>query len=55
MGSCTSPTSVRTTSHDQARHTLKGERSGIKYQLGDHVRIKVFRVDIEAAKIDFTL
>ncbi|QJR11734.1 Ribonuclease R [Usitatibacter rugosus] len=41
--------------YDQARHTLKGERSGVKYQLGGHVRIKVVRVDIEAAKIDFTL
>ena len=41
--------------YDQARHTLKGERSGAKYQLGGHVRVKVVRVDIEAAKIDFTL
>jgi ribonuclease R len=41
--------------YDQARHTLKGERSGVKYQLGGHVRVKVVRVNIEAAKIDFVL
>jgi ribonuclease R len=41
--------------YDQHRHKLRGERSGISYQLGGHVRVKVVRVDIEAAKIDFTL
>ncbi|QJR15690.1 ribonuclease R [Usitatibacter palustris] len=40
---------------DQARHLLKGERTGVRYQLGGHVKVKVVRVDIEAAKIDFTL
>ena len=41
--------------YDQARHVLRGERSGVSYQLGGHVRVKVVRVDIEAAKIDFVL
>jgi ribonuclease R len=41
--------------YDPHRHKLRGERSGISYQLGGHVRVKVVRVDIEAAKIDFTL
>jgi ribonuclease R len=41
--------------YDQARHVLRGERLGVDYQLGGHVRVKVVRVDIEAAKIDFVL
>ena len=40
---------------DQQKHTLRGERSGVRYQLGGRVRVKVVRVDIEQAKIDFTL
>jgi ribonuclease R len=41
--------------YDQSRHVLAGERTGVRYQLGGHVRVKVVRVDIEAAKIDFVL
>jgi ribonuclease R len=40
---------------DQAKHTLRGERSGVKYQLAQRVRVKVVRVNLEQAKIDFTL
>jgi ribonuclease R len=40
---------------DQQRHMLKGERSGVKYQLGGRVRVKVVRVNLEQAKIDFIL
>ncbi|MEP7070204.1 MAG: RNB domain-containing ribonuclease, partial [Usitatibacter sp.] len=40
---------------DAAKHTLRGERSGIKYQLASRVRVKVVRVNLEQAKIDFTL
>jgi ribonuclease R len=40
---------------DQQRHVLKGERSGAKYQLGGRVRVKVVRVNLEQAKIDFVL
>jgi ribonuclease R len=40
---------------DAARHMLRGERSGVRYQLGGRVRVKVVRVNIEQSKIDFTL
>jgi ribonuclease R len=40
---------------DAAKHTLRGERSGIKYQLAARVTVKVVRVNLEQAKIDFTL
>ena len=40
---------------DAAKHTLRGERSGVKYQLAQRVRVKVVRVDLEQAKIDFNL
>ncbi|HEY2630545.1 MAG TPA: ribonuclease R, partial [Usitatibacter sp.] len=40
---------------DAAKHTLRGERSGVKYQLAQRVRVKVVRVNLEQAKIDFTL
>ena len=40
---------------DQQKHTLRGERSGVRYQLGGRVRVKLVRVDLEQAKIDFVL
>ncbi len=40
---------------DAGRHALIGERSGIAFQLAGRVRVKVARVDLETAKIDFTL
>ncbi len=40
---------------DAAKHVLRGERSGVKYQLASRVRVKVVRVNLEQAKIDFTL
>jgi ribonuclease R len=40
---------------DQQKHTLRGERSGVRYQLGGRVRVKVVRVDLEQSKIDFVL
>ncbi len=40
---------------DSHKHMLRGERSGVRYQLGGRVRVKVVRVDLEQAKIDFTL
>lgn len=41
--------------YDQAKHMMLGERTGKSYRLGDRVRIKVMRADIETSKIDFSL
>ncbi len=41
--------------YDAARHQMLGERTGQRYRLGDKVRIRVARVDLESAKIDFVL
>ena len=38
---------------DAAKHHLLGERTGQRFRLGDRVRVKVVRVDLESAKIDF--
>ncbi|MBI5329349.1 MAG: ribonuclease R [Betaproteobacteria bacterium] len=40
---------------DAARHQMMGERTGKRYRLGDKVRIKVVRVDLETTRIDFAL
>ena len=40
---------------DKARHEMMGERTAVRYRLGDRLTIKVVRVDLETAKIDFTL
>ena len=41
--------------YDPIGHRLQGERSGVVYRLGDTVRIKVARVDLDERKIDFEL
>ena len=40
---------------DKMRHMMAGERTGKSYRLGDRLRIKVARVDMETSKIDFVL
>jgi ribonuclease R len=40
---------------DAVRHALIGERGGRVFQLAGRVSVKVARVDLERAKIDFTL
>jgi ribonuclease R len=40
---------------DAHKHMLRGDRTGVKYQLAGRVRVKVVRVNLEQAKIDFTL
>jgi ribonuclease R len=34
---------------------MLGERTGKRYRLGDRVKVKVVRVDMESTKIDFVL
>jgi ribonuclease R len=40
---------------DPARHALVGERSGLAFRLAARVRVPVARVDLDQARIDFTL
>lgn len=40
---------------DAGKHQLVGERTNTRYRLGDRVRVKVARVDLETTKIDFVL
>lgn len=41
--------------YDDARHELRGERTGVRYQLTNRVKVQVSRVDLEARKIDLRL
>ncbi|MES2742437.1 MAG: ribonuclease R [Pseudomonadota bacterium] len=41
--------------YDDARHELRGERTGKRYQLTDRVMVQVARVDLESRKIDLRL
>ena len=40
---------------DAAKHHLMGERTHKRFRLGDRVRVEVARVDLDTARIDFTL
>lgn len=40
---------------DPAGHRLRGERTGKTYRLGDEVRVRVVRVDLDERKMDFEL
>jgi ribonuclease R len=40
---------------DANRHQLLGERTGQRYRLGDRITVELARVDLEQARIDFTL
>jgi ribonuclease R len=40
---------------DNVRHMLIGERAGTRYSLGQSIKVKVIRVDMEQRKIDFEL
>lgn len=40
---------------DAAKHQLLGERTAQRFRLGDRAMIRVVRVDLETARIDFTL
>lgn len=40
---------------DPTGHRLKGERGGAVYRLGDEIRVRVVRVNLDERKIDFEL
>ncbi len=40
---------------DPIKHALQGERTGRRYRLGDVIKVKVARVDLDQKKIDFVL
>ncbi len=40
---------------DAAKHELMGERTRQRYRLGDRMRVKIAKVDLNAARIDFVL
>ncbi len=40
---------------DEARGELRGERTGLRYALGDRLLVQVSRVDLDGRKIDFRL
>ena len=40
---------------DEVRQELRGERSGVRYNVGSRVRVQVSRVDLDGRKIDFRL
>jgi ribonuclease R len=40
---------------DRASHSLVGRRAGNAFRLGDRVRVRVFRVDLDRRSLDFRL
>jgi ribonuclease R len=40
---------------DAIKHQLTGERTNRRYRLGDRLRVKLVRVDLDTTKIDFVL
>ena len=40
---------------DAAKHQLMGERTHRRFRLGDRLRVKLVRADLDSTKIDFTL
>ncbi|OGA18646.1 MAG: ribonuclease R [Betaproteobacteria bacterium RIFCSPLOWO2_12_FULL_63_13] len=40
---------------DAARHELRGERMNKRYRLADRIRVRIARVDLEMARMDFVL
>ena len=40
---------------DNIKHQMLGERTGQRFRLGDRVRVKLVRADLESNKIDFLL
>lgn len=40
---------------DPIKHSLQGERTGKRFRLGDPIKVRVARVDLDQRKIDFVL
>jgi ribonuclease R len=40
---------------DATKHQMLGERSGKRYRLGDRLRVRLVRADLESGRIDFVL
>ena len=40
---------------DNVKHQMLGERTGERFRLGDRVRVRLVRADLESNKIDFVL
>jgi ribonuclease R len=40
---------------DEVRQELRGERTGVRFRVGERVRVQVSRVDLDSRKIDFRL
>jgi ribonuclease R len=40
---------------DKSKHAMVGERTHLSYRLGDRLKVKVVRVDMETSKIDLSL
>lgn len=40
---------------DKSKHAMIGERTHLSYRLGDRLKVKVVRVDLETSKIDLSL
>ena len=41
--------------YDKSKHAMVGERTKLSYRLGDKLKVKVVRVDLESIKIDLSL
>ena len=41
--------------YDKQKHAMVGEKTSTQYRLGDRLKVKVVRVNLETSKIDFSL
>ncbi|MBK8523733.1 MAG: ribonuclease R [Betaproteobacteria bacterium] len=41
--------------YDNIKHQMLGERSGKRYRLGDRLRVKLVKADLETGRIDFVM